>query len=186
MSESASTYRAAPALIVGLDPGEQTGVAAYDPTARRLKYCTSLGFWAMVRWFETELGPIESVDGLAPGPVLLVVIEDARKLPIYGRHRAVRGARRDKLARNVGRIDRDTQLWVEYLTMRGYQVVRSVPAAGDEKWLAETFKQITRWRGRTNQHGRDAARLVWGRSGSRLPPACAGESGNDTLVEVAP
>ena len=133
MSESASTYRAAPGLIVGLDPGEQTGVAAYDPEACRLKYCTSLGFWAMVRWFETALGPIESVDGLAPGPVVLVVIEDARKLPIYGRHGAVRGARWDKLARNVGRIDRDTGLWVEYLERRGYRVLLARPSRGQEK-----------------------------------------------------
>ena len=110
VSEDPMTYRTAPALIVGLDPGEQTGVAAYDSKAGRLKYCTSLGFWAMVRRFETELGPIDPVDGLAPGPVVIVVIEDARKLPIYGRHGAVRGRRRDRLARNIGRIDRDTQL----------------------------------------------------------------------------
>ena len=164
MSEVRATYRVAPALIVGLDPGEQTGVAAYDPTEGRLKYCTSLGFWAMVRWFETELGPIKPLDGLAPGPVVIVVIEDARKLPIYGRHGAVRGARRDKLARNVGRIDRDTGLWVEYLSRRGYQVLLARPSRAQQKWSTETFKKITRYQGRTNQHGRDAARLSWERS----------------------
>ena len=164
VSEDPMTYRGAPALLVGLDPGEQTGVAAYDSKAGRLKYCTSLGFWAMVRRFESELGPIDPVDGLAPGLVVLVVIEDARKLPVYGRHDDMRGRRRDKLARNVGRIDRDTQLWVEYLARRGYRVLLVEPSRGQEKWDAATFKKITRYQGRTNQHGRDAARLVWGRT----------------------
>ena len=36
----------------------------------------------------------------------------------------VRGRRRDRLARNVGRIDRDTGRWVEYL--RGYQVLEAL------------------------------------------------------------
>ena len=161
MSEAPATYRSSTVLIVGLDPGEQTGVTTYDPRARRLKHVVSLGFWAMVRWFETELGPIESVDGLAPGPVLLVVIEDARKLPIYGRHGAVRGVRRDKLARNVGRIDRDIGLWVEYLTRRGYRVLLARPSRGQEKWDAATFKKITRYPGRASQHARDAGMLVF-------------------------
>ena len=165
MSEDQATYRATPTLIVGLDPGEQTGVAAYDPEARRLRFCTSMSFWKAVQWFNTALGPIEPLDGLAPGSVALVVIEDARKLPIYGRHGAVRGARRDKLARNVGRIDLDIGLWVEYLSMRGYQVLLARPSRGQQKWDAATFKKITRWQGRTNQHGRDSAQLVWGRSG---------------------
>ena len=99
-----------------------------------------------------------------PGPVVRVVIEDARALPIYGRHGKVRGARRDKLARNVGRVDRETQLWVEYLARRGYRVLLVEPSRGQEKWDAATLKRITRYQGRTNQHGRDAARLVWGRS----------------------
>ena len=160
MSESASTYRTAPGLIVGLDPGEQTGVAAYDPRARRLRFCTSMSFWKAVQWFNTALGPIEPIDGLSPGPVVRVVIEDARKLPIYGRHGAVRGRRRDKLVRNIGRIDRDTQLWVEYLERRGYRVLLARPSR-EQKWDAATFKRITRYQGRTNQHARDAGMLVF-------------------------
>ncbi|MFB3132293.1 MAG: hypothetical protein ACE10K_07210 [Rhodothermales bacterium] len=160
MSEAAATYRSAPALIVGLDPGEQTGVAAYDPRARRLKYVFSLGFWMVVSMFETELGPEQPADGSAPGPVVLVVIEDARKLPVYGRHDKVRGRRRDRLARNIGRIDRDTQLWVEYLERRGYRVLLARPSR-EQKWDAATFKRITRYQGRTNQHARDAGMLVF-------------------------
>ena len=171
MSEDQATYRAAPALIVGLDPGEQTGVAAYDPRARRLRFCTSMSFWKAVQWFNTALGPIEPIDGLAPGPVVLVVIEDARKLPVYGRHDKVRGRRRDRLARNIGGIDRDTGLWVEYLKRRGYRVLLVRPSRAQQKWSAERFKKITRYQGRTSQHGRDAARLVWGRSGGPMEVA---------------
>ncbi len=154
MSESQATYRSSMGFLVGLDPGEQTGLALYDPMAGRLRFCTSMSFWKAVQWF-----------GTVAGPVAVVVIEDARKLPVYGRHRAVRGARRDKLARNIGRIDRDTQLWLEYLTGRGYRVVLSHPSARQQKWSAQTFRQITRYQGRTNEHARDAAQLVWGRSG---------------------
>ena len=164
MSEARAPYRAASGLLVGLDPGEETGVAVCDPKAERLKYVMSQSFWVVVSLFETELGPETPSDGSSPGPVVLVIIEDARALPIYGRHGKVRGARWDKLARNVGRVDRETQLWVEYLARRGYRVLLARPSRGQEKWDAATFKRITRYQGRTNQHGRDAARLVWGRS----------------------
>lgn len=169
MSESQASYRVslspteAPALIVGLDPGAETGFATYDPTARRLESVTSLSFWAVHGLFETSFAP---TDSSPPGPVVLVVIEDARKLPIFGKHDGVRGRRRDRLARNVGRIDRDVDLWLRYLSARGYRVLLVEPQR--EKWSGERLRQVTRYEGRTNQHGRDAARLVWGRSGRVL------------------
>ncbi len=149
MSESQATYRSSMGFLVGLDPGEETGVALYDPKAGRLRFCTSMSFWKAVQWF-----------GTVAGPVAMVVIEDARKLPIYGRHDNVRGRRRDRLARNIGRVDRDTGLWVEYLERRGYRVLLARPSR-EQKWDAATFKRITHYQGRTNQHARDAGMLVF-------------------------
>jgi hypothetical protein len=37
------------------------------------------------------------------------------------------------------------------------------PKAGATKWDADTFRRLTGYSGRTSNHARDAALLVWGR-----------------------
>ena len=147
-----------PSLVAGIDPGERTGVAVYDGRRRELVLCDSMAFWEAVLLFENELLP--RGDG---GHVGLVVVEDARRLPIYDRHRRRRLSReeRDRLCRSVGRIDRDTDLWAQWLHERGYTVRLQAPVRAG-KWDGQTLQRVTGYRGATNQHGRDAARLVWG------------------------
>lgn len=54
MSESVSTYRAAPALIVGLDPGKQTGGTLRAERVRHMVHrdvvCDKYSLGAAPRW----------------------------------------------------------------------------------------------------------------------------------------
>jgi hypothetical protein len=138
-------------VIVAVDPGKTTGFATYDPAARRLGIVTSASFLdaaAMLRDLRT-----------LPG-VALLVVEDSRGLPIYAKRDHVRGRARDRVARNVGRIDRDVELWLA-LAERLRIPVRAAEPVRAKKWSAADLEAVTGYDARSNQHGRDAARLAW-------------------------
>ncbi|MEM1095316.1 MAG: hypothetical protein AAGJ10_12005 [Bacteroidota bacterium] len=140
--------------VMGIDPGDTTGLALYSPEAHVLVEVTSGTFWAMAERVRREW---------TQGRLALVVIEDTRALPIYERHnnKKLDRPRRDRLCRNVGRIDRDCALWAALCEETGipYRLVKPIKGG---KWSADTLRGVTGFSGRTNQHGRDAARLVWG------------------------
>ncbi len=46
--------------------------------------------------------------------------------------------------------------------MYGIKYVAQPPRAGATKWTADTFRRITGYTGRTSNHARDAALLVYG------------------------
>ena len=162
MSEDPLAYLATQAqdrpLIVGIYPGDETGVAVYDGEA--LWQVTSGSFWEMHRMIAGSIGL---------GMLALAVVEDSRDLSIYDRHRKKPMTReaRDKLCRDVGRIDRDIVLWEAWLQSVGIQVLMVSPPR-EKKWTAARLGWITGWRLPTNQYGRNAAQLVWGR---RVPSA---------------
>lgn len=140
-----------PRLLLGIDPGTHTGLALFDVDEGRLTRCGSLPFWEAA----------EAVTELS-AEIAAVVLEDARRIGIYAKHSQLHGARRDRAARSVGMIDRDVQLWLDLCERLGLPVMTAEPTR--KKWDAETFRNITGWEGRTNEHARDAGRLVFGRS----------------------
>ncbi len=50
-------------------------------------------------------------------------------------------------------------LWLDLCERLGLPAATVEPTRS--KWDAETFRRITGWSGRTNEHGRDAARFVF-------------------------
>ncbi|GAB5518814.1 MAG: hypothetical protein RhofKO_10650 [Rhodothermales bacterium] len=152
-----------PHLILGIDPGTTTGLAAYYPSTQRLTECTSAAFWQVLHLVRTTYPP-EGRAGI--GKVAAVIVEDARSLPLYARHRNTKREARDRVARNVGRVDMVTTLIIEWLQAKGYHVQTETPQRR-KKWDADTLARLTGYTLPTNEHGRDAARLVVGRS---VPP----------------
>lgn len=150
MSEERRGYDLGP-VVLGVDPGKKTGFAVFD--GRRLCAVGSGAFFDVQEqlrcWVETR-------------EVVRALVEDNRRLPIYASHDKVHGRRRDALCRNVGRIDRDVELWLDWFEALGVEAQGVVPVRA-KKWSAEQLRRLTGWRGASNQHGRDAARLVWGR-----------------------
>jgi hypothetical protein len=155
VSESPAPYIAAE-IIVGIDPGKLTGVAVYNRKTRRLIAVGSSSFW----------DAIDLVRGLRKnhGAAMMVRIEDPNliKRPMYRRLDSVEGKNvRENMAAKIGSNRRDAALWVEWLERNGIEYERVMPVRSKVK--AGYFKALTGWKGSTNEHGRDAGMLVWGR-----------------------
>lgn len=134
---------------IGIDPGTHTGFAVWRDGAFS-EICSLPLHDALLR-----------VRGLSNyGAQICVVFEDARLRKWYGTHTAKQD--RDRLI-GAGSVRRDCSIWEEALTQWRipYKVV--APKNNATKMNADTFRSLTGWEGRTNEHGRDAAMLVFGR-----------------------
>ncbi|WP_180176725.1 hypothetical protein [Acinetobacter sp. YH01016] len=82
-------------------------------------------------------------------------IEDARKRTWFtgGREKS----------QGVGSVKRDAQIWEDWCKEQGIHFKMIHPAANATKMKAPEFKRKTGWTGRTNEHARDAAMLVFKR-----------------------
>lgn len=138
--------------IVGIDPGEHTGMACFDDGALvRLSEC------------KPEQLPIV-LRNLAP-TVALVVFEDSRLAKAVWTAEGSR-EKRDKMARNVGEIDAWCRLIQATCDMYGIPCMGLPPSskAGNNrgaKLNAAQFKAFTGWVEPSNQHNRDAALIAW-------------------------
>jgi len=143
-------------FVLGIDPGASTGLAGYAPSAGPRQRGRLV--------FVTSAGPLPTCRLIAAwrraGLVLSAVVEDSRSLPVYARHAGKGRGERDRVARSVGRIDCLTELYLDLL--RSLSVpARCVEPVREAKWDAAALRRLTGFEGPTNQHGRDAARLVW-------------------------
>jgi len=135
-------------MIVGLDPGVTTGLAVWDAQQQRLTAVESMGIVAaMLR--------VQSM--MSFGSLHSVVFEDARLRAYFGNkgREALQGA---------GSIKRDCGIWVEWFEHVGCAYRAISPRQKGAKLNATQFQMLTLWEGRTNDHGRDAALLVLGRT----------------------
>ena len=156
-----------PPFVLGVDPGAATGLAGYDPASDELVFVGStdpldalryIGRWARAR---TAGGQ----------PFLLgAYVEDARELPIFDRNRSADRGERDRIARSVGRIDLLTDLYLGLLRSLGVPTA-SVEPPRAKKWNAHRLRVETGYDRQTNEHGRDAARVVWQRGVPDLAPS---------------
>ena len=135
----------------GIDPGVNTGLAL---------------------WKDGELKVVETVNIVrAMGRILAafdqaldditVVYEDARQRQWLPRERNA-SEYRGKLM-GAGSVKRDCEIWEEFCKVYDIKCIAVRPRPGMTKWSAETFAAVTGWKGRTSNHARDAALLVFGR-----------------------
>lgn len=132
--------------IVGIDPGVHTGFALWDADKKALAEVASMGI------VEALLRTQNMRDA---NTLHMVVFEDARLRTYFGTkgREALQGA---------GSIKRDCSVWGEWLAMLGCPVRNVSPLCKGPKVNAERFVKLTGWTGRTNEHARDAAMLVFG------------------------
>lgn len=135
------------ALIIGIDPGSDTGFAVWFPDEQRLTFVASMKIHEAMRRVEKMQ---------RAGLLKMVVYEDARLRTWFGNkgREALQGA---------GSIKRECGIWADYLASLGCPYLAVKPTKGATKWDAKQFARVTGWTGRTNEHSRDAACLVIGR-----------------------
>jgi hypothetical protein len=133
-----------PRIIAGIDPGVKTGLAIWHVNEQRFsRIGTFRSINARVflrdRWKEKSLTEIW--------------FEDAR----------LRSGKPDpKRLQGVGSVKRDCAIWEEFCKFYKIPYRASKPDKTLTKWSEEYFKKMTGWDGRTSQHARDAAALVFG------------------------
>jgi hypothetical protein len=131
---------------IGIDPGTKTGLAMWD--AQERKFVT----------IETTAIHIafDIISNLDAGIIsqTLFRVEDARKRQWFGK------AGPEQL-QGAGSIKRDCSIWENYLKhlKANYEMV--APKNNKTKLSSELFERMTKYKGRTSEHGRDAAMLVF-------------------------
>lgn len=136
--------------FIGIDPGTNTGLAAKTGNDLRLiESHTILTAMARVKELAADL----------PKDRLLVVVEDPSKRKWFGGDEQEVQAKRQ----GVGSVKRDVSVWQEFLTRQELNFELVHPIKNGTKLKADFFSSLTGWKGRTSEHGRDAAMLIFGR-----------------------
>lgn len=134
-------------LVIGVDPGVRTGLATWSRDQRKLLAVETLGITQAMDIIRAtrDSGALHSVR-----------FEDARLRKWFG------SSGREQL-QGAGSIKRDCAIWEEFLRgLVGVPFLPVSPKAKGAKLDAAAFARLTGWTGRTSEHGRDAAALVWG------------------------
>lgn len=141
-----SKVKQGPPLHVGIDPGVMTGYAeSCGGKLMRVESMTAVAAESLV-----TLSHAGSLDQL-----IKLHIEDARlRTWVTGGREKLQG---------VGSVKRDCSRWVEFCQHHKIDYVLVPPRANRTKLTAAQFERLTGWTERTNEHGRDAAMLVFGR-----------------------
>jgi hypothetical protein len=137
----------------GIDVGSNTGLAVWDGSRREFTLVATLPLWK-------ALQTVASLAELHKGD-FAVVFEDARKRTWLPQERNVSEYRGRLMG--AGSVKRDSVIWQEFLQDNGIPFQHPGPRKGMTKWKADTFAAVTGYRGRTSEHARDAALLVFGR-----------------------
>ena len=153
-------------FYIGIDPGRKTGFAVWDSSDKKLCVVKTFSFWQVA----DELEEISSTFLIhAPEPCALdvlptVVIEDPSKnKPTFFR-KGMTQREMQKISQNVGANKEHGLLMIDRAESLGFEVIRVRPYSKTQtKLKADTFKKITGYQGRTSEHARDAAMLVFGR-----------------------
>jgi hypothetical protein len=137
-------------FIIGIDTGSHTGLAVWDSADGRLVEVATLNLPAalkVVERYHAEGGAV-------------IVIEDARLRTWIPRSPSL--SRTIGRAQGAGSVKRDAAIWCDFAKNEDIPIICVPPSKGMTKWSAETFQAVTGWKGRTSNHSRDAAMLVFG------------------------
>lgn len=133
---------------IGIDTGTHTGLAVWDDKKREIIALETLPI-------HKAMSRVLAISGSED---VFVIFEDARQRTWFGKDRNTNA----KL-QGAGSIKRDCRIWADFL--KDYEIpFRAVPPIKGGTKLSEAyFKLITHYQGRTSNHSRDAAMLVFGK-----------------------
>lgn len=146
-------------LFIGIDCGKNTGIAVWNSTKGAF---ISIDTMMIHQAMEYVLSLRERYD-------VKVLFEDARQRKWYGHydkqlHRWVNSQENDiQVLQGAGSVKRDAVIWEDFLLDKGIPFFAVMPMKGGTKWDARFFKKLTGWPGRTSEHARDAAAMVFGK-----------------------
>ena len=138
-------------IYIGIDTGVHTGIAVWDSEKRKFVYLDTLKIHEA----------LQIVSSYAYKNIPLCVrFEDARQrkwIPMSKNMTAELGR-----AQGAGYVKAHCQIWEDFLTDYRIPFEAIAPRRNLTKLSAEQFGRITGYKGRTSEHARDAAMLVYG------------------------
>lgn len=134
------------AISIGIDVGTQTGYAVWDIETKGFKEIQTMKI-------HQALDSVLEYHRLY-GERLFVRFEDARLRKWFG------NSGREKL-QGAGSIKRDSVIWEDFLKDNQINHEPVAPKDNSTKLSKEQFEKITKYTGRTSEHARDAAMLVF-------------------------
>lgn len=140
---------------IGIDPGVNTGLAIWDCYERKFKRLETDGIVTAMAELTDFLRYVGAMDDC------VIYIEDARQRTWLPREKNLSEYRGRLMG--AGSVKRDCCIWEEFGIYYGIPVVLLPPRKGATKWTSDYFKKVTGWTGRTSNHARDAALLVFGK-----------------------
>lgn len=141
-------------IYIGIDTGTNTGIAVWDNRQRSFVSVGCVAIHKAMRIVEEY-----AQKALDAGTRCIVRVEDPRQRTRY--EPMTREAERKKL-QGVGSVKRDASIWEDYLSDLGVEFEMVAPKRNVTKLSQDRFRVMTGWQNRTNEHGRDAAMLVFG------------------------
>ena len=140
-------------IYVGIDPGVHTGMAVWDTKERALRFVATLSILEAMSFVKSFRETIS--------PDCEIFIEDARLRKWLPKEKSISEYRGKMMG--AGSVKRDCEIWEEFAERIGVKIHKLPPRPGATKWDADYFKRVTGWQGRTSNHARDAAVLVFNR-----------------------
>lgn len=140
------------AFLIGIDCGKHTGIAIWNTNTQHFELLDTVPIHKAMETVKEWEYPVRRIK---------VFFEDARQrrwLPKDASSSEYRGH-----LMGAGSVKRDAVIWQDALTDWGIPFEMVPPRPGMTKWDAATFARVTGYKGRTSNHARDAALLVFGR-----------------------
>lgn len=139
-------------ILIGIDTGVNTGYAEYDTESKKLLCVTSMKIHQAMNAISQYIHA---------GYDIKVMVEDPRQRTWFGTEKMSRDEERKRL-QGVGSVKRDAGIWEDFLIDKEIPYEMVAPKRNVTKLKSNTFNNYTKFNGRTNEHGRDAAMLVFG------------------------
>ena len=144
------------AILIGIDPGVNTGLAVWDADAQQFAEVTTTTIVAAMDIVLHYAGQ---------GRAVTLYAEDARQRKWIPREASL--SQFKGRAMGAGSVKRDCSIWEEFAKHHVLPLVLVPPRKGMTKWDAAYFAKVTGWTGRTSDHARDAAMLVFQRKNNQ-------------------
>lgn len=141
-----------PELLIGIDAGVNAGFSIWNKTDRKFQEVKSV----MIHEALFEVSRMHEA-----GYKLFVRVEDARLrkwIPYQKNEKQERGRRE-----GAGYVKAHSKIWEDFLKSKGIPHEMVAPKNNKTKFDSKQFAAYTGYQGKTNEHGRDAGMLVFGR-----------------------
>jgi hypothetical protein len=130
---------------IGIDPGVITGCAIWDNQKQKFNFIFSGSILDVMEKLEVHV--------VFGGNNFYIENPNLRKW--YGKNSNLK-------QQGAGSIKRDYSIWVEWFTRNHVKFTQLNPKNIKTKVNSKSFNQLTKWDGKTNEHSRDAAMMVFG------------------------